>query len=472
MFISKLDFLSSPPQLCFLKKRTSKTIFGGVLFIIYCLMMATIFIFYTIDFYLNDKYDIRYSLYKNFTSDTEEYNKKEKINPHLNFSFELKRFSDDLRESILPEDFIILDENGMIIERNSIISKTTSNFSFTIVKFCVFDCIFDEDNETDLFYVLNISYSGYKIDHENNEIPFEENSDKYIFYKEIFFSKNRTSVVTVNWEVIKYKEERGLLGLFDNFNHKKDEYTAIDIDSIEQTYMERILEERNEELPGLSLRLICNINMENKHNQYIEYKRIKKSLLDVFANICALYSTIFTIFSYMYKMITRNYNNYQIINEVLSVNDKIMMDNNIKIPRSKTIKFENIHIRKKNIMNKDNQSFDTSKSVPFKSKGIDINRKIEIKKETNINYNYKLIEINLICFLLSNIYYKRKKMKKELKNINICNDIIFKYISIDNILYNQIIFENLLKDYKWNDNCLKNIVNNNNIKKLKLKLIT
>ena len=466
MFISKLDFLSTPPKLYFLKKRTNKTIFGGILFILYCLIMATIFIFYTINFYLNDKYDIRYSLYKNFTSDTEEYNKKEEFNPALNFSFELRRLSNDLKSSNLSDDFLIFDENMTRIRRNNTVTSTTSDFYIAIMQFCFFDCLYDGDNETNYAYILNISYSGYKIDHENDEKPLEENSDKYTFYKEIYFTMDRTSVVKVNWEVIKYKEERGLLGLFDNFNGRKNEFAAIDIDSIEQTYMEKVLEDRSEELPGLSFKLICAIDMKNEHNQYVEYKRIKKSLLDVFANIGALFSTIFTIFSYIYKMYSINYNNYKIINELLSKNNKAM-DNNNKIPCSKTIIFKNVHIKNNNIMNKDNLSFDTSKSVPLKSKGIDINKKIEIKKETNINDNYKLIEINFICFLLSNIYYKRNKMRKELEIINICNNILLTYISIDNILYNQIIFENILKDYKWNDNTLKTILNNNFFKKIK-----
>ena len=31
---------------------------------------------------------------------------------------------------------------------------------------------------------------------------------------------------------------------------------------------------------------------------------------------------------------------------------------------------------------------------------------------------------------------------------------------MDNLIYNQMVFENLLKDYKWNNPELKNIINN------------
>ena len=35
--------------------------------------------------------------------------------------------------------------------------------------------------------------------------------------------------------------------------------------------------------------------------------------------------------------------------------------------------------------------------------------------------------------------------------ISSCNDIVTKYITIENILYNQIKLEYLWKDYKWNN---------------------
>ena len=59
-------------------------------------------------------------------------------------------------------------------------------------------------------------------------------------------------------------------------------------------------------------------------------------------------------------------------------------------------------------------------------------------------------------------------MKREFKVIKICNNILSKYISIDVILHNQIIFESFLNDYLNNFDI---IGNNILFKKLKL-LIT
>ena len=37
---------------------------------------------------------------------------------------------------------------------------------------------------------------------------------------------------------------------------------------------------------------------------------------------------------------------------------------------------------------------------------------------------------------------------------------MFKYCSIESILYNQILLENLFKDYHWNNKELNSIINN------------
>ena len=437
-----------------------------------------IFISYILDFYLNDKYDIRYSLYKNFTENNEANNEIEELNPLLNFSIDLKKISQNFEQTDLSDLFIIYDGEFFPIERNTVISRTPTNMSLFIVYFCIGNCSLEENDKTDLTYVLNISYSGYKIDHQSDTIPLEKNSDKYPFYKELFFSFDKSTIYDIDWGVIKYKEERGLLGLFDNYINKKNIFTSIDIDSIGQYNTDKVMEFGDPEVTFMTFKMLSLINMYNNHNQYIEYTRIKKSLLDVFANIGALFSTIFTLFNFIFKFYSQNLNNYMIIKEILSSHKTELLNNNVKIPRSKTIKFENINRKNKYIINNDNKSFDTSKSVPFKSKGINIANKIKIKYEANHinnnnhdnnhdnNHNYNFYKINFIQFILNNVYYKKEKKRNEQEIIDICNKILSKYTSIEVILYNQIKFENLLKDYKWNDNNLNTIENNCLIKKL------
>ena len=75
-------------------------------------------------------------------------------------------------------------------------------------------------------------------------------------------------------------------------------------------------------------------------------------------------------------------------------------------------------------------------------------------------------KINWLHYLLNKIYCTKCGFNIQ-DRIETCNEIIQKYMSYENILYNQIIFERLLMDYRWNDNSLKNLCNNNLIIKLK-----
>ena len=274
-----------------------------------------IFISYILDFYLNDKYDIRYSLYKNFTI-AEENNKFEEFNPVLNFSINMKRITKDLVELDLNDQFYLIDANGNFIERNSIISRAPSDMDLTVVYFCSYNCSLEEDDNEDLVYILNISYSGYKIDHQNDKIPLETNNDKYPFYKEIYFSLSKSRIYNINWGIITYKEERGLLGLFDNYFNIKNRYTSIDIDNIEEISIERtidVLDIMQMDIIDFNYKILSIITMNEGYNQYIEYTRTKKSILDVFASIGALFSTLFTIFNFIFSFYSRNFNNYKII---------------------------------------------------------------------------------------------------------------------------------------------------------------
>ena len=460
MFIANLDFLNSPPQIYFFKKRTNKTLFGGFLFVIYILLMLTILIFYVLNYYVNDKYDVRFSLYKSFIDNDDLINKKDAINSHFNYSFDLLRLQKNLETTELNKQFIIIDSNFSVIERNKFISKIPKDRVLYILYICFFNCTIEED---DVAYILNITYSGYKIEHQNEKIPLETNNEKYLFNKELLFSYNKSSIFRINFELIKYKEEKGLLGIFDNWLNKKNEYSCITIESIDEANTEKAIDLGL----GLEFKILSIIHFNTQGNQIVEYIRTKKSALDVFANIGSLFSTFFNLFSFIFQFYSRNYNNYKIMKELLT-SPKIT-NSNIRICRAKTIKFENISKRNKNYMNFDKQSIDTSKSVPFKSNNNNNknNNKIPKYKEEKLVDNFHLTNINLIYFILKHIKCKTKNMRKKYDIIEICNNILFKYISIETILYNQIIFENLLKDYKWNESYLQKIDNNFLIRKLK-----
>ena len=91
----------------------------------------------------------------------------------------------------------------------------------------------------------------------------------------------------------------------------------------------------------------------------------------------------------------------------------------------------------------------------------------------NIKYNTEdkiMPKLSFFDFYFNNIYCKSCKRREKQDILNICNKIISKYNSIDYVLYNNILFENLLKDYKWNNPSLNNLKNIELIKEL-FKLI-
>ena len=82
------------------------------------------------------------------------------------------------------------------------------------------------------------------------------------------------------------------------------------------------------------------------------------------------------------------------------------------------------------------------------------------EKEDDLSTNKtRMKKLHFFDFFLNNLYNCCKKQKPQ-KIIHTCNQIVYKYTSIDNIINNQILMENFLKDYKWNDSSLNNVENN------------
>ena len=459
MFFANFDFLNSPPQLYYLQKRTNKTIIGGILFLLYLIIIIIIFTYYIVNYYLNDRYDISYSLHKAF-SDNPNNNDLKGIDPKFNFSINIYKINKDLDYVEINDKFLVYDHYFNIIENNTFYSKNPDDIQIYIYSYCLYNCSLVSDEE-DISYVVNFTYQGYKIEHQNKKIPLDVKNGNYTFFKELYFSLNKSTIFEVDWEIIKYKEEKGLLGLFGNWINKKNEYIAFDISFINKITTEKII--KLNVLKPLDLRLLSFINFKERNAQYIEYKRTKKSPLDVLANVGSLFSSFLAIFNYIFSFYSSNLNNYQIMQKFLS-DPKKLKELNIKISRSKTIKFKNINNTNKKDRNFDKQSIDTSKSVPFKSK--DKNKITENNEDKN-DENINLEGVYFIHFLLKYFKCKYKSMKNKIDIINTCNAIIFKYFSIENILYNQIIFENLLKDYKWNEQYLTRIDCNLLLRRLK-----
>ena len=143
--------------------------------------------------------------------------------------------------------------------------------------------------------------------------------------------------------------------------------------------------------------------MINNHNHYTEYIRSKKSILDVLANIGALFSTLFSVFTFIFSFYSINFDNYKLVKEVLSTS-KLLKKENKKLFRSKSINFEDIPFNKKLYEKDDITSNDSHKTFPTNFGDIDIS-KTEKKNSKRIKFIY---------FILDNFYCGGKNTKKNL----------------------------------------------------------
>jgi hypothetical protein len=268
---------------------------------------------------------------------------------------------------------------------------------------------------------------------------------------------------TLYWENVRYKEEvSGLTKLYYDLIGKE---IVFNVGSISLNSESFILDntfwgyEKNH-----TVKLLGEIRMRNLVDRITEYKRKKVSKLDVLANIGALSSTIYGIFVKFFSLIySKNFDNYKIIDKILSQKFKINYN------ESKNKNKKDIELSNHNFKNSLNDEFTFENNLIINNDDADNN------SNYNNNYNIRNQESNstlprlrFFDFFLNNIYNKRcccESNKQEL--LSICNKILYRYISIDYILYNQIKLENLFKDYKWNNPKLNDIENNDLIISLK-----
>ena len=209
--------------------------------------------------------------------------------------------------------------------------------------------------------------------------------------------------------------------------------------------------------------------MRNEHYQYTEYKRVKKSFLDVLANIGALFSTLFSVFIFVYKYYSKNYDNYYLVDQILSSIKIRSLETQIK----KTKKKKGIELAS-NILNEEN-NIDSNKESPLigdvpDAKSLTINHNDNINNDNGDNEEEDIItnskNLKFMDFILNNFYWGCFKKGNQAEIIDICNELLSKYISVDIILYHQIMMENLLKDYQWNDKKFSSLKSNDLIIKL------
>ena len=445
----KLDFISEGPNLSIFQEDSNKNNFGGFLYLIHIIILLLLAVIYISDYAGKDKYEFNYTYIKEKFNESEIIEGFEEENEHLNYEIECKfqigkdkdyLFDDNSNFRIFISNVTINNTHRIFyyIRNNEKVLVNTNNFMLAVTYKCdnIHNCTIKEEDKIKLrSYFLNIYYKGFYLDHQNPENPVQK-SDEYIL-KRIEFNEN-TNIAFLNWELIEYEEDKGIFfNTFDRIRGKENIFYGGDFKSMENFVDDgrvRFMlqnQEINQEIILLFLEIHPN------HLQHDKYTRNQVSFLNVLADISALSSTILDLISLVYGFLySQNYDNYKIVESILTKKMRIKIDN--KIEEKEEIKIE----LKNNLIENDSQSEEKEK--------IDEENNYNEDKD-NKKGSISLPFMRFYDFLIHELYFKCCGHSKKQSLIDSCNDIVAKYTTIENLIYNQIRLENLLNDYKWNN---------------------
>ena len=470
------DFFSESPNIFIFQKESNKTNFGGILFSLFTIIMFLVSLAYILDYAINEKYTYEAVTFYNHTDDKAELKKMnddKELNPLINVTISLK-----------DDNFTILDEKLVLhnLEKDHIDEEGYSIYTFQVnastkaQPTIFFKCGEDRNcsswkeyiKENLVIYIgkIIIVYPGFKIQCDATPPIYKDNPKTIHQY--LYLMEDEIKTFTFEWETIKFKDQKSL---FDTLTNKKTEYIGGHIKNdrlSEKSMMYRFRYIAITKEFGYLYPLV-GLKFSNNHDEYILYKRKKVELLDVLATIGALFSTIKNLFSLFFSFYSKNFNNYKILGKILTSPKepikKIGLIPEFSEISSSTEKKE----EKKSYENDENNNEplidNTTAEKESNIKGLDTNKNIN---EINENETSSVLnKLHFFEFLFNNIYCKCCKKRRNQEIINMTNDILYNYLSMDSLLYNQIKLENLLKDYKWNNKSLNDIQNNKMIIKLK-----
>ena len=498
-----LDFLSEGPKFYIFKEKDRKTNFGGVLFLIFIIIMFLISLVYIYSYIINDKYIMESMTYKNITNPEDIFpmHDNEDLNPHINFTIILQNeetymnrefyFFDTINSEKLKPEF---DEirDAYIVNLNA----KPDEFLVQIALKCEdenCEIHYDKDidgEEIEEVYSFYISYDGFKINNADDHPIQKSDNLKFKTNKKTFWLTDRETFHNYDWEVIQYEEQESLL---DSLTKSQKKYYVGQLKYRNNNYYYAKTKPECDDIElGCFLPLI-NIQFYNEHEEYILIKRKKIEFLDVLANIGGLFSTIKVAFAFILSFYSDNFDNYKILTKLLNNSMKNNLNESedkflVTSEKKKNINIDNIKIDNTPLINDDSFSNENNKlSInDIDNESCENKNKDENKGKNNSENNcdstfdeneeddkFQIPILNkLSCwdFFLNNIYCKSCIKIKRQEKINLANELNYNYLSKDSLLYNQLKLENLFRDYKWNDPSLNDINNNICVKKLKKSL--
>ena len=471
-----LDFISKSPNFYIFKEGANKTHLGGFLFLVYIIIIVLLAIVYFYDYFSNNKYKFTYSLdqINNETSFLENEQIQSMISKEFNIIAYLAKDGPN-NHLIDNNNFIVVDfyklNRKIKLEKKSILNSTEDsnndeciikqdepfkhnikNLQLGVLYRCDKDnCTIRPDDKINVrSYYLNFYYQGFSIKHQDPKIPIQQLPDNWFNYEPLEFLEN-TNIIYLNWEIIEYREEKGIFGktidktlgnnntYYGGYYKKKDTFTDDGhVKKFPQTYLNDI-----RDLHGN--RFIMLLYMESKvtENEYEIYTRKAASVLDIIASIASLSSTALNLMGLVYGILYHgNYDNYKIIENILT--KKMKVNINKKPPDENDSEKVKIELKSDLIEKESTENDKINENEP------------ELDNVEENGENIKSTYLNLTIpkffhFLFHLFYCKCCKRSSDHILINSCNNIVAKYLTIENVLYNQMKLESFWKDYKWNN---------------------
>ena len=444
-------------------KKTSGAVMSIILFII----MIIISVAYIHDYAINDKYTFEAIKFYNFTYNEEELQKivdNDKYKPVLNFDVGLKNDNFTVCEgntknySFLEKNFT--DRFGYSRYR---FSKLTNAYIINIVYKCGADIncssFYELVKSGNIHYgQIDLTYPRYKINHAADPPVTRDDEEKEKIVRiSVGFTKDLEYYDSLyEWEVMIYQDQKSFLDLLFNnnkqyiFGHFKNEKPEK-----EKKYFSLNKPKIIKEGDNYFLVVSQSTFTFNQSFEYLLYKRKRISFFDTLGKILAYLPTLKSIFSIIFSFYSKKVDNYEILEKMLNP----VKDTN----KVKELKKFNISA----VLPKDDQSTNSEKQTgpkktdPLIDKSGDKNNS-EKPDKNKIDEVPQIVLDKFSCrsFWFNNVYSKCCGTIKNQEKINRINNIIYKYMSIDPLLYNQIKLENLFNDYKWNKNILNNIQSN------------
>ena len=207
------DFLSDSPKIFIFQKKTNKTNFGGILFLIYIIIMILISIAYILAFAFNEKYTVEAFTYYNHTENIEELesmNNDKELNPYIVFTLRIKNkinlsVSLDGGYSFIDKDYIDDESNSYTY----IIKNRISDIYLSIYYNCGSNSTCENAREflhnynSSRLGDYSIEYPRYKIYH-SDEPPVQKDCTNVLSYT-TYSIGNYIGLKNIKfeWEVIK-----------------------------------------------------------------------------------------------------------------------------------------------------------------------------------------------------------------------------------------------------------------------------